>query len=285
MNNWFIATLPAFPGFYDSFLYDPDMENAAAVENAEAIPDRYLFPADILNSLFWMYDKAYTFDFEGYKKAAASAYADEVAEVLAGALYRCPVVYSGVEIRVNDVISPREYNFTTDRVEIEIRVDSDDVIHYLKSNRAAWEKYRVEKFTSRDGFISFYSPDDPAFNNPEAWIDDENGVYLSAALEFIVYNELGDDAEYFLSERALSNCNMSEFITIDPALEDFLSGEGGAAIAADFERLSYQGRRYVEIMGDKYQDEARAGIERVTRELAADIIAALNTTDIGCNIA
>ena len=75
MNNWFIATLPAFPGFYDSFLYDPDMENAAAVENAELIPDRYLFPADILNSLFWMYDKAYTFDFEGYKKAAASAYA------------------------------------------------------------------------------------------------------------------------------------------------------------------------------------------------------------------
>ena len=149
MNNWFIATLPAFPGFYDSFLYDPDMENAAAVENAELIPDRYLFPVDILNSLFWMYDKAYTFDFEGYKKAAASAYADEVAEVLARALYRCPVVYSGVDIRVNDVISPREYNFTTDRVEIEIRIDPGDVIHYLNSNRAAWDKYRVDKFTSR----------------------------------------------------------------------------------------------------------------------------------------
>ena len=78
---------------------------------------------------------------------------------------------------------------------------------------------------------------------------------------------------------------MSSFITIDPALEDFLSGEGGAAIAADFERLSYQGRRYVEIMGDNYRDEARAGMERVTRELAADIINAINNPDTGCNIA
>jgi hypothetical protein len=57
-----------------------------------------------------------------------------------------------------ELVSPREYNFTTDRILVNI-----DPVHirFIRDNVDAdrLAKSLKEKFTSRDGFISFYSPD------------------------------------------------------------------------------------------------------------------------------
>ena len=131
-----------------------------------------------------------------------------------------------------------------------------------------------ERFTSRSGFISFYSPSDPAFYDIDSWYDDT--VFLSAALDFIVRNELGDDAEYILSEKALENVNLSDFITVYDDIKTFMESDEAEYYIREYKRLEDQARAYVSIMGDKYYQEARVGLESVTDELADEIAAKIN---------
>ena len=64
--------------------------------------------------------------------------------------------------------SPKEYNFTTDRIFIEIEENhAIDFIKYLiKNYKKELENKIEERFTSRSGFSSFYK------NSLDLWIDD-----------------------------------------------------------------------------------------------------------------
>lgn len=65
---------------------------------------------------------------------------------------------TGLNIKFHDIDSPREYNFTTDRVFGTIKKDEFQKIRDVVSFDAL--KSVVERtFTSRDGFISFYTTD------------------------------------------------------------------------------------------------------------------------------
>ena len=275
MNYNFSIDLPAFPGFYESFLYNSELEKEAVEMCLEDMPTYNLFPLPLADSVLKMYHGAlYSLDFDGYKKAIVEKYADAVANTLERAIYRAPVC-SFVIINPLHVVSPREYNFYTDRVECEIKIDAGDVLYYLEHNRAEYDKYLVDKFTSRSGFISFYSPSDPAFYDIDSWYDDT--VFLSSALDFIVRNELGDDAEYRLSSESVDALTLAEFITFDEDITRFMESTRAEYYISEYNRLERQGALYVALMGNKYQNEARRGLESATEDLAREMIAELDT--------
>jgi len=64
--------------------------------------------------------------------------------------------------------SPREYNFETDRIFIEIEENHavDFIKHIVKNYKKELEKKIQVRFTSRDGFISFYK------NSIDLWTKD-----------------------------------------------------------------------------------------------------------------
>ena len=55
------------------------------------------------------------------------------------------------------VDSPKYYNYSTDKLVCDIKIDKNVFIHELrKHNFDNWEQFLKDNFTSYDGFISFY---------------------------------------------------------------------------------------------------------------------------------
>ena len=85
--------------------------------------------------------------------------------------------------------SPREYNFTTDKIWFNAEIsesDLDKVVALMKEHREELRKVIKEHHSSYDGFISFMS------NDVDEWIDrrldicDELGLYLSYAVHYLL---------------------------------------------------------------------------------------------------
>jgi hypothetical protein len=65
---------------------------------------------------------------------------------------------AGIELEYEETISPREYNFSTDR--IFAKVNEADIQKMLSNlDEISMAEYVKRHFTSRDGFMSFYSGD------------------------------------------------------------------------------------------------------------------------------
>lgn len=75
--------------------------------------------------------------------------------------------------------SPREYNFTTDRIFATI--DESEVLDLLgRVDLDAFAAQVKERFTSYDGFMSFYSPDIGTWGPPAEWDHNQVGTLLLA---------------------------------------------------------------------------------------------------------
>lgn len=87
------------------------------------------------------------------------------------------------------VISPREYNFTNDSINIEVEIENLDAIKdYLRENQKEFGEYLKDNYTSYDGFISSWS------NNPVMWfnmLDKEERLshVLGSVMNFILLND------------------------------------------------------------------------------------------------
>lgn len=88
-----------------------------------------------------------------------------------------------IKLTYETMVSPREYNFTTDRIFAKID-DSEIESLFEKTDKEILKKLIVDKFTSYDGFSSFYS------NNIDAW--------LAKPLLDWDHNELGTLLEAFI---------------------------------------------------------------------------------------
>lgn len=95
------------------------------------------------------------------------------------------------------VISPREYNFVTDRIFVKIHPDvvASIVQHVLCHLHAEFVARCITECTSRPGFHSFYNPDYSTWGMPEAWNHNQLGIlidtYCTDKLDW------GDDDEGF----------------------------------------------------------------------------------------
>lgn len=103
--------------------------------------------------------------------------------------------------------SPREYNFTNDSINVEIKLTKKNAVkigEYLNANKTAFEKYLRDRYTSYSGFFSSYS------NDVYSWLGDLDGALthqhkLGAILDFILLNENVDDYEQEIYEHLSSN--------------------------------------------------------------------------------
>ncbi len=82
----------------------------------------------------------------------------------------------------DELTSPKEYNFTTDR--IFCKISDVDVLKLV--GLVSWGEIAdaaKETFTSRDGFASFYSPDIDTWGDVATWDHNQLGCLLSAVVD------------------------------------------------------------------------------------------------------
>ena len=151
------STIP-FDGFYESFISDDiDHQIGQQIEWDTDIYDLNESEEEILYNNYLSVNTSYFYNqiAEDY----TNLYIDALNERLKGfslkANYKC-------------FESPREYNFKTDRIFIEIEENhAVDFIKYLVKNyKKELEKKIQDMFTSRSGFISFYK------NSIDLWTKD-----------------------------------------------------------------------------------------------------------------
>lgn len=85
-------------------------------------------------------------------------------------------------LKFKELISPREYNFTTDRIFCEISLEEVKALFDLCQLKTFSEVCR-EKFTSRSGFISFYNPNWDRWGSIETWDQNQLGLIFDAILK------------------------------------------------------------------------------------------------------
>lgn len=155
------VNLTFFSGFYESIHksnFDREEENA--MEN---------YPESNWDDFNWKYNEI------EYCKSYVRAVSSEL----------------GFEMEFVKMTSPREYNFTTDKIYVSMKLKDIKEIAKVALNSEEMKKLVKRRFTSRDGFISFYSNDIEEWKEKkvEDWDYNELGTLLDA---YIPIKELGD---------------------------------------------------------------------------------------------
>lgn len=164
-----------FAGFYQTIHCDqPDDFMEAEMGNyGELITDEQ---SDDLWDIFHS-----EFDYNGYRQKVAEWYAHWLVHKLDP-----NAVFTNIELH-----SHKEYNFTTDTITVTLARHMPNLtLDYFTENGLMCEALAVikERYTSRDGFISFVNPIPPTPNSVFT-----EPAYIDCAFEVLVYHTLEMD--------------------------------------------------------------------------------------------
>lgn len=185
--------LPVFSGFYENYYWDPDFEG-----EEEYFKENKQWNLKKDKGL-WEY-----FDYIKWQRHIGKKLCSIMEDLLSEFV---------VKIHFEHIKSPREYNFETDAINCEITVRPKAIREYLIKNEAAFVKY-LERYKSRDGFISFYSSDVDDWKIDTSRYKDFNHKHkCGSILAFICKNE--GIEEGYLYERMVEGSNLivSDFYT------------------------------------------------------------------------
>jgi hypothetical protein len=120
-----------------------------------------------------------------------------------------------LNLKFSELWSPREYNFETDRIFVEL--DDKDVQRLMNERVQEGPYHSVfvdlcrEKFTHRSGFHSFYSPDWRDWGPWQKWDLNQVGTLVEA---WAIYENGGfdQDDEIDLMEHARCNGRLEDWI-------------------------------------------------------------------------
>ena len=166
--------LPIFNGFYNT-LFDNILDNAT--DNAIEYHNEQ-------NNTSLNYDD-FDFNFISIQNEICKDAVLKVEEKLNEIGINCTIKYQ-------NLVSPREYNFSNDSINIEINFKKfSQVIEILEQNFDSFSKYIKDNYTSRDGFISSYS------SYASDWIKDlrenaENETHKVGAVLNFIFQEIED---------------------------------------------------------------------------------------------
>lgn len=154
------AVIIPFTGFYDSL-------HSSLIDDAET----QLFSDDsgTVNATLW--ERFYRVC--GYQHARteyAKAYAEAFTEKI-----ELPLAFESLQ-------SPKEYNFTTDRIFCNID-DATVTKLYTETNTPTLRTVAAQNHTSRDGFSSFYSPDIDTWGDVGTWDHNQLTTLLEAWMQ------------------------------------------------------------------------------------------------------
>lgn len=137
--------LPFFPGFYESDLYNSDTSYWAIKNELEYYQNESDTPCKELT------EDDLDFDFSKYCE-------DVMMQWVRG--WKCYAPEIVLSVENPEMVSPRCYNFSTDRVfaDVELAEGWEDVVKAFMKDNADWLRKRIkEDWTSYDGFNSFMS--------------------------------------------------------------------------------------------------------------------------------
>ena len=244
--------LPLHPGYYESWLYHSDMDsNEAGYFLDYELPElpEYLHPA---------IGEQIKTDFPGYREATSRQFCDAVEALLSD------ILKSKVTLEYQDIHSPREYNFTTDTVNVSITLDRAALVKYCAKYGGEMAPYFKARYTSYDGFMSHY----PA--NIEYWTDPDNwdGHGLGAVLEAILIHHYGEESE--AEEAALCGveAQLCDYMSLPPAVLEYLQSDAVEGIAALVEKQLAEIEEYQKVMTGRIAPAALHQICGDARELA-----------------
>lgn len=191
-----LSTLIPFAGFYSTW-HDAEFDQAMKMMfDIEGCGAAYAGP---LQQRFFD-----TINWQGAQTEYAKAYCENLAAAL------------GLTVCVfEEMSSPREYNFTTDRLFCELDANELKTLFARVDVRAMLDTVAAYMFTSRSGFISSYSPDVTSWGNDLAqWDHNQRGALLKAAANVILADgeEFGQEKELDLMERERCNGHIDQFI-------------------------------------------------------------------------
>ena len=95
---------------------------------------------------------------------------------------------NSIELKYESLTSPKEYNFTTDRIFAYI-TKAEVLRLYNSLDQDKLDELIKEKFTSYDGFMSHYTPDQHQWGPVETW--DHNQV--ETIIECAIVDNISDD--------------------------------------------------------------------------------------------
>lgn len=136
----------------------------------------------------------------------------------------------GIQLEFSILVSPREYNFTTDRIFCEI--SRDDIAKvYRKVGRKRLSKKAEEMFTSRSGFISFYSPRIEEWGPVRHWDYNQLGCLMAALADMASGDGDGTLAIYEALQEKISYAYQTnvEWDEVEADLSHLLAVEAGEA--------------------------------------------------------
>lgn len=259
--------LPSFPGFYESVLYNSDMDYhlmRALISDDDRLPTG-LFREWISNSR--SHYNELKCRWEEYQADAAKAYCAVVES------HAQSVLKGGISIEFSFIWSPEYYNFETDRLYCNIDFDAQEAIKYCADHAEAFEKYLADHFKSRDGFISFMSYD------PIDWMDaaEWDTRHPGHILDFIMLNEFGQDDVGNFALKVLEDVDYSIYCDYCPELGEFLDSDRCAEIAHEYVKQAWQCDEYVRVMKgtERAKEIAAQGLTRLKEWLTGEIDAAI----------
>ena len=187
-----------FAGFYESIHSD---EIARPLED---LPDYWCeyMPCDIPQKLMDMFLDAAQWGnaYQEYAESYAHAFIMEYLEGRA--------VYVAME-------SPKWYNFQTDRIFIKA---PRHVLAKLwkETDKEVFDRICAERFTSRDGFRSFYRPNWREWGRLSTWDHNQLGALLLAHCETVRGQEWDQWAEWSLVEDLHGNGYLDQWLWDSP---------------------------------------------------------------------
>ena len=159
--------LPIFPGFYNTIFECDSEECEIEYYNEQNGTD-----------LNW---DDFNWDYREYHERMAKNCVNSIEHELKD---------FNIKIEFQKLVSPREYNFTNDSINVEYSIENlNQIENYLKDNFNEFEEYLKGRYTSRDGFTSFYSTD--GYIWLYNYLNDGNKIQhcFGSILEFILTNE------------------------------------------------------------------------------------------------
>lgn len=163
-----LCTIP-FAGFYNSWhdsacddALNMALSDSSGFENAGLIERAH---------------RDHSPDFANWREQYARAYAESFRDELAD---QSGVTLDSMEFESME--SPREYNFDTDRIYVTIERAQLRKL-YMATGTPAVEKAAADRFTSRSGFISHYSPDLAQWGILADWDHNQAGTIFNAAAD------------------------------------------------------------------------------------------------------
>jgi len=177
--------LPVFQGFYGSIFEADNEENEIDDINSQR-EAKGLEPISFDDCIF---------DYKSYCQKVSEECVDAIETKLK------EIINKDIRIDLENLVSPREYNFVNDSINIEIELTKeaqDAIIKILKDNENAFKQFVKERYTSRSGFISNHSPYyEEWIEIIKTWDNDLLDHKLGAVLDFILKEDSYDESQLY----------------------------------------------------------------------------------------